>query len=128
MNNVPSDIKNTSGNLKRYKKNFITFFTHSFYTLEGYYSRWYMWWKIQFQFYMSLLYCCINLSAVFILTLLIHTIITNGSVVLLLHFVQFWSLLYSWCIMGVFVLYIFVPLYFIYQWLFRHPIWLFYPS
>jgi hypothetical protein len=71
------------------------------------------------------LYCCINLLAIFILTLLIHIIITSCSVVVLLHFVQFLSLLYSWCIMGVFVLHIFMSLYYIYYWQFEHPIWLF---
>jgi hypothetical protein len=44
FNNRPSDIKNTYVNLKRFKgilKHFLI--THSFYILEKYYSRGYMW-------------------------------------------------------------------------------------
>lgn len=42
---------------------------------------------ILFSFVCHVLFCCINLSSVFILTLLIHIIIASSSVVLL-HFVD----------------------------------------
>jgi hypothetical protein len=40
FNNLPSDIKNTSGNLKRFKR-FLkhVLITHAFYTSEEYYTR-----------------------------------------------------------------------------------------
>jgi hypothetical protein len=43
-NNLPSNIKNASGDIMRFKKllrHFLT--THYFYSLEEYYDRWYMW-------------------------------------------------------------------------------------
>jgi len=47
------------------------------------------------QIYMTCLFYCINLSAVFMFTLVINIIITSCYVVMLLHFVQLLCLLYS---------------------------------
>ena len=105
FNNIPSYIKNTSHHPKRSKINLKCFFDYTLFpqnwrniipddTCGGWFN---------FSFICHVLFRCINLSAVFILTLLIHIVITSCSVVLLLHFVQLLSLLYSWSIMGVFV-------------------------
>ena len=51
FNNLPSDIKNNSGNHKRFKrilKHFLI--TPSFYTSEEYYTRWYIRYMIQLWF------------------------------------------------------------------------------
>lgn len=58
------------------------------------------------QFYMSCLFYCINIPAVFILILLTQISITSCSVLLLLHSVQLLCLLHSWCIMSVFHLHV----------------------
>ena len=57
FHNFLSDIKNTIGNLKRFKRTiWHTLIAHSFYTLEEYYSRWYMWYMLQFQFLFPFLF------------------------------------------------------------------------
>jgi hypothetical protein len=58
------------------------------------------------QFCYVLIYCT-NLSAVFILTLFTHIIITRCSVLLLLHSEQLLCHLYSWCVQGVLCFYAF---------------------
>jgi hypothetical protein len=67
------------------------------------------------QIYMTCLFYYINLSAVFMFTVVIHIIITSCSVVMFLQFMHLLWLLYSWHIMGVFDLQVVFILYIIHD-------------
>jgi hypothetical protein len=133
FNNHLSDIKNTAGNLQEILK---LFWLYILSTLcrniipDDICGRWLNFYSISIfiQYYTS---CFIQLykftSCVYInyIYIYIYIIITSWSVVLL-HSVQLLLyLLYSWCIMGILDLHVFMPLHYTYYWLFHHPIGLF---